>query len=263
MSSIAATAAVALSVAVSSPLAFERRSGSGRAESRRPARRYGQGHGFHRPADLRPLPRAHQPFGRGWAVRRTDSRLRVRGRRLQDLLGAVLGPRQRRDRGRRVPEREEERAPPRRGRPRRDPAGPPLRRRGVRVRRLALGQTRAGLPAVDASRRKLQGRPDRVDTARAHRLGLAGGPLFLHQSRAGHAGLGGDRGGGQWNAAARFRLDDARGRPPRRHAAPRPAAGPARSRAAVHPLARRLLRFHLQVEGRHRPARLARDTTPT
>ena len=115
----------------------------------------------------------------------------------------------------------------------------------------------AGLPAVDASRRKLQGRPDRVGAARAHRLGLAGGPLFLLQSRAGHAGLGGDRGSRQWNAAARLRLDDARGRPPRRHAAPRPAAGPARSRSALHPLARGLLRFHLQVEGRHRPARLA------
>ncbi len=46
---------------------------------------------------------------------------------------------------------------------------------GVRVRRLALGQTRGRLPAVDASRRKLQGRPDRVGAARAHGLGLAGG----------------------------------------------------------------------------------------
>ena len=35
---------------------------------------------------------------------------------------------------------------------------------------------------------------------------------------------------GTWHAAARLRLDDARGCPSRRHAAPRPAAGPARSR---------------------------------
>ena len=34
-------------------------------------------------------------------------------------------------------------------------------------------------------------------------------------------------------------------------------AGPARSRSALHSLARGLLRFHIQVEGRHRPARLA------
>ena len=83
-----------------------------------------------------------------------------------------------------------------------------------------------------------QGRADRLCSARVHGFRLAGGPLPLHQSRAGHAGLGGDRGGRHRIAAPRFRFHDAGGRPPRRRAAPGPPAGAPRSRAALHPLAR-------------------------
>ena len=73
---------------------------------------------------------------------------------------------------------------------------------------------------------------------------------FLPKFLAGYTSLGGDRSGGNWNVAGRLRFNDARRRASRRHAAPRPAAVPARPRSAVHPLARGFLRVHLQVEGR-------------
>ena len=41
------------------------------------------------PEDLRPVPRAHQPLGRGRSLRRADPRRRLRGPRLRDLLDSL------------------------------------------------------------------------------------------------------------------------------------------------------------------------------
>ena len=57
-------------------------------------------------------------------------------------------------------------------------------------------------------------------------------PYSLHQPIAGHAGFDRDCRGRQGRGAARFRLDDARRCPPRRHAAARPAPG---SCGILHP----------------------------
>ena len=58
--------------------------------------------------------------------------------------------------------------------------------------------------------------------------------------------------------ARRLRVDDARGRAHERHAASRPPCSAPRAGARLHPLARRVVRLHLQMAGRHRPARIAR-----
>ena len=82
--------------------------------------------------------------------------------------------------------------------------------------------------------------------------------IRVHQFRAGHAGLGGDRRVGQWNGAAgRLRLADARGRTRATASCARTCCRAARSRAAVYSLAGRIVRFGLQMEGRHRSGRLA------
>ncbi len=45
--------------------------------------------GHDRSEDLRPVPRTHQPLGRGWSLRRADPRRRLRGPRLRDVLDTV------------------------------------------------------------------------------------------------------------------------------------------------------------------------------
>ena len=39
--------------------------------------------------DLRPVPRTHQPLGRGWSLRGADPRRRIRGPRLRDVLDTI------------------------------------------------------------------------------------------------------------------------------------------------------------------------------
>ena len=46
-----------------------------------------------------------------------------------------------------------------------------------------------GSPHLTLLVKNSKGAPDRVGTARDHGLGLAGGPFFLHQPRAGYAGV--------------------------------------------------------------------------
>src|SRR5690349_11107334 len=108
-----------------------------------------------------------------------------------------------------------------------------------------MGETRERLASVIASSRGIQRRTDRISTAPDHKLGLAGGQVLLYESSTGYPGVGGDRSSGKGNAVARLHLLDARRRPARRHAAPRPAAGPARSRTTLSALARRLFRFDI------------------
>ena len=133
MSSIAAIAAVAPSVAVSSPLASSEAPPAGgprvavlpvdtdRAKTPIDRRIYGHflEHINHSVEDGL---FAEQIQGSGFE-----------GEDFKTYWESFSDRRQSRDRGHRVPERQEERTPPRRGWPRRDPAGSPVRRRGPRL----------------------------------------------------------------------------------------------------------------------------------
>ena len=226
---------------------LRRRLGGRRAAGRHRSRR-----GDDRRAHLRPLSRGDQPLGRRRPLCRAGSWPGLRGKGLRGLLDALRHER-RCDAGRHgVRAGRAQRAAHRAGRHGRNTPGPGLRRSGTEVRRLAVAPSRAGDAGPEPAYRE-RGRTRAREGALEDRpRGLARGPFRVHERR--HRSAGVARARRDWNGlrARGFHLAHARRRTSARQAAAGPAGCAPGAGAAVHPLARRLVRLDLQVEGRHR-----------
>ena len=121
---------------------------------RRAAGRYRSRRGDDRRAHLRTLPRGDQPLGRRRPLRGAGPGPGLRRQGLRGLLDALRRKRRGHPGGHEVRAGRAQRAPRRAERRGRNTPGPPLRRSGAEVRRLAMAPSRAGHAGLEPAHRE-------------------------------------------------------------------------------------------------------------